>query len=239
MLDKNLILGVAINSATRQEVLEFLLKGLKSNTKKLHVVTPNPEIIVFAHHHNEFKRVLNNASLALPDGTGVIWAGKVLGKKFKEKITGVDTMENLCKMAADYGFTAGFLGGGPKIAEKASECLKAKYPKLRIIFARSGGEINENSKIKIPPVDILFVAFGAPRQEVWISKHLEELPIKLAIGVGGAFDYFSGSVLRAPERVQKAGFEWLFRLFLEPWRFKRQLALFEFVFLIVREKLRT
>lgn len=245
MINKNLVLGVGINSVTRQKVLEFLLKGLKKGTKKLFVVTPNSEILVRAHHNARFKQVLNNASLALPDGTGVIWAGKLLGKKFKEKITGVDIMENLCQKAADYGLTVGFLGGGPKIAERTSECLRKKYPKLRIIFAKSGGKINEsgaseekNGRDKIPPVDILFVAFGAPKQEFWISRHLDQLPIKVAIGVGGAFDYFSGRVLRAPKLIQKAGFEWLFRLILEPWRFKRQLALLEFIFLVLRERIR-
>ncbi len=246
MINKNLILGVGINSITHQEVLEFLLKGLKSETKKLFVVTPNSEILVRAHHNTKFKQILNDASLALPDGTGVILAGKILGKKFKEKVAGVDIMENLCQMAADYGFTVGFLGGGAKIAERASECLKKKYSKLKVIFTKSGGKINENGEPgggndldKIPPVDILLVAFGAPKQEVWISEHFDRLPVKIVIGVGGAFDYFSGRVLRAPKWVQKAGFEWLFRLILEPWRFKRQLVLFEFIFLVLRERIRT
>lgn len=245
MLNKNLILGVGINSVTHQEVLEFLLKGLKKGTKKLFIVTPNSEILVRAYHNTRFKRILNDASLALPDGTGVIWAGKILGKKFKEKVAGVDVMENLCQMAADYGFTVGLLGGGVEIAERASECLRKKYPKLKVIFAKSGGKINErgepedrNDLDKIPPVDILLVAFGAPKQEIWISENLGQLPIKVVMGVGGAFDYFGGRVLRAPRWVQKAGFEWLFRLILEPWRFKRQLALFEFIFLVLRARIK-
>ncbi len=87
-------------------------------------------------------------------------------------------------------------------------------------------------------IDILFVAFGAPKQEMWINENLENLPVKIAIGVGGAFDYISGRVKRAPTFIQNIGLEWLYRLVREPWRIKRQLALLEFIFLVIKERLK-
>jgi N-acetylglucosaminyldiphosphoundecaprenol N-acetyl-beta-D-mannosaminyltransferase len=86
-------------------------------------------------------------------------------------------------------------------------------------------------------IDILFVALGAPKQEFWINKNLDKIPVKVAIGVGGAFDYISGKTPRAPTFIRSVGLEWLFRLVVQPWRIKRQLALIEFIRLVVKEKL--
>lgn len=246
MIPKNFILGVGVSNTTSQEILEFLLKGLRNGDKKLSVFTPNPEIIVRAYHDNGFRKILNSASLALPDGIGVIWAGKILGKKFEERITGIDTLENLCKIARDYGLTVGLLGGGPKVAEKTAECLVREYPNLRVVFVGEEWSqkviIDSKSKIesrksKLESIDILFVAFGAPKQEIWISKNLSRLSVKVAVGVGGAFDYISGRVPRAPKWLQHFGLEWLFRLVIQPWRIRRQVALLEFVYLVLKEKL--
>lgn len=96
----------------------------------------------------------------------------------------------------------------------------------------------ENLKLKIPQTDILFVAFGSPKQEFWIADNLEKLPIRVAIGVGGAFDFVSGEVKRAPKWMRQAGLEWLFRLIIQPWRLKRQFSLLIFLFLVIKEKLR-
>lgn len=266
MLQKNFLLGISITNALEKNILEFILENLKTGSKKYYVVTPNPEILVFANKNKDFKKILNNARLALPDGSGVIWAGKILGKNFKERVTGTDLVKNLCKIVAEKPITVGFLGGGPKIAEKTAECLGWKYPGLKIVFTgeewpkdffapkqkmedrRSKIERNvhpQASNIKNPSssfyctsssIDILFVAFGFPKQEIWMSENIQKLPVKVMIGVGGAFDYISGKVPRAPVFLQKLGFEWLYRLIRQPWRIKRQLALLEFIFLVLKEK---
>lgn len=236
-MDSNIILGVKITNATQKEILEFLLKGLQKAGKKLFIVTPNPEILVLANENSQLKGVLNSASLALPDGIGVIWAGKILTKKFKERVTGVDLMEKLCQQTCRNGFTVGFLGGGPKIAERTAECLQRKYPKLEISFVGEEWPLNFQQEKMEKKIDILFVAFGAPKQEIWISNNLEKLPVRLAMGVGGAFDYISGALPRAPQWLQQAGLEWLFRLIAQPWRIKRQLKLVEFIYLVIKEKL--
>ena len=265
MLEKKFILDVGITNAKKHEVLEYIIKGLEKNGKKYFIVTLNPEILVLANKAKEYKSVLNNAEIALPDGVGVIIAGKILGIRFKERVTGVELLESLCSEVSEKPITVGFLGGRHGVAEMTAECLVQKYPGLRVVFAASEWsdkgfnfqKVNRESGIKNQElrftkqklkihnslfmlhnsVDILFVAFGAPKQEMWISEHLDKIPVKVAIGVGGTFDYISGQVPRAPRLVQKLGFEWLFRLIIQPWRLKRQLALLEFIFLVLREKL--
>lgn len=239
-LPKSQLLGTGITTSSRKKILEYIFRGLRKKAKKMIIFTPNPEIIIMGYHNLQFRTILNTASLALPDGIGVIWAGKLLGKNFKKRITGVDAIFDLCGMASDYGFTVGLIGGEDKIAEIAAECLVRKYPKLKISFAESGGQISEKGEMigsyQVSKTDLLFVAFGPPKQEIWISENIESLPIKIVMGVGGAFDYIASSVPRAPKWLQNLGFEWLFRLVTQPWRFKRQLALAEFVYLVLKEK---
>ncbi|MDP3758176.1 MAG: WecB/TagA/CpsF family glycosyltransferase, partial [Candidatus Daviesbacteria bacterium] len=117
------------------------------------------------------------------------------------------------------------------------ECLSKKYPGLKVAFAESGGEVDDDgqsSTIKVTPVDILFVAFGHIKQEKWIAANFKNIPVKIAMGVGGSFDYLSGLVHRAPKWVRDRGFEWLFRLIIQPWRIKRQLAIFKYLWLLTK-----
>lgn len=257
MLSKLNILGVGITNTTIDEVLEYVLNFIKKDAKKGYIVTPNSEILVYAQKHPQFRKILNEAEIALADGIGVILAGKLLGLPLKEKISGTDFMEIICQESALNGVSIGLLGGKKGVAVKTAECLLSKYPGLKIVFAAS--EWPESERIKIQdsrfknekfklinhesyflnqPFDILFVAYGAPKQEEWISKNLVRLPVKMAMGVGGAFDILSGDIPRAPKTLRLLGLEWLYRLIREPWRWKRQLALIEYVILALREKLR-
>lgn len=230
--EKKLILGVGFNNLSENLVLEYIIKSIKNSSKKYYVVTPNPELLVIAHDNPKYKKVLNDAKLALPDGIGIVLASKLLRKGIKERITGVDLVEKLCMRVAEKPITVGFLGGRPGVADKTAECLRKKYPKLKVNFI---GE--EWSRLtQTANIDILFVAFGSPKQELWISENLEKLPVKVAIGVGGSFDFISGRVSRAPVWVRSIGLEWLFRLIIQPWRIKRHLRLIKFTFLVVKEK---
>lgn len=276
MIDKKNILDVSISDATKKEILEYVIKNVENFEKKLFLVTPNPEFLVLAHKNSAFKNILNRADLASIDGVGILWAAKILGKELKNRFAGVDLVESLCEAVSEKPITVGFLGGRNGVAERAAECLRKKYPGLKVTFAGeewistqqshiSGDVRVQNSKMKslnspslskirlrseakpnfsspesgLPrgKADILFVAFGAPKQEFWISENLDKIPVKVAIGVGGAFDYLSGKIPRAPLIVQKLGLEWLFRLVVQPWRIKRQLALIEFIWLVLKEKL--
>lgn len=230
--DKIFLLGVGFSDASMKEVLEFIVTGLQNQSEKYYIVTPNPELLVIASKGDNYRKVLNSAKLALPDGIGVIVAGKIMGKPFKERIHGVDLVKSLCKEVSKQPITVGFLGAGPNIAELTAECLRKNYPGLKV------GLVSEewSEELKNKKADILFVAFGSPKQEIWISENLERLPAKVVIGVGGAFDFISGKVRRAPLILRKIGLEWLFRLIIQPWRIKRQLRLVKFLYLVLREK---
>ena len=171
----------------------------------------------------------------MPDGSGIILASKVLGKPIKRRITGVDFMENLCNEVSKRPITVGFLGGGPNVADKTAECLQNKYPGLKV------GLVSQewSSDLKLQKIDILFVAFGSPKQEMWIAQHLASLPATVTIGVGGAFDFISGKVQRSPKILRRLGLEWLFRLTIQPWRIKRQLSLLTFIILVLKEKIKS
>ncbi len=227
-MEKNFLLGVGVTNAPKEEILKYIITSLEKSGDFYYITTPNPEILVYASKHPEFKNILNNARLGLPDGIGVICAGKFLGTPFVERVTGVDFMDFLCYEVHEKPITVGFLGGRSGVAERSAECLKAKYPGLKVVFV---GE-----EWKKTEVDILFVAFGFPKQEEFMASHVGKIPVRVMIGVGGAFDYISGAVPRAPLFIRSIGFEWLFRLLIQPWRIKRQLALLKFVLLIFLRK---
>lgn len=228
------ILGVLIDNLDYNQAVtrveEFLAD--KNKDRKYYIVTPNPEFIIASLKDKEFKRVLNKADLAIPDGVGLILANRGL----KGRVTGIDLMDRICKMAAEKGYKIGLLGGRDKISTKCAKVLQERYPRLDIGFVASGGEFDMKGNgldLKIPRLDILFVAFGQVKQEMWIDKNLQNIPVKVAMGVGGAFDYISGEVPRAPVWIQKVGFEWLFRLIFQPWRIKRQFALLQFIWKVM------
>jgi N-acetylglucosaminyldiphosphoundecaprenol N-acetyl-beta-D-mannosaminyltransferase len=230
-LPKIKLLGIDIVNATEPQVLEFITKGLEKQSDKYYIVTPNPELLVIASTDKEYKKILNNARLALADGVGLILACRLLRKPLKQRITGVDLVENLCLNVANQPITVGFLGSGPGIAVLTAECLQKKYPGLKVVLTESEWA----QDLKGAKIDILFVAFGSPKQEIWISKNIQNLPVKVVIGVGGAFDFISGKVPRAPKVLRSLGLEWLFRLILQPWRVKRQISLINFIFLVFEE----
>lgn len=221
------VLGVKVDDVTMDEAIDRVC-GWLARGGRHYIVTPNPEMVVAAQKDEIFKKILNDADLAIPDGRGLKLSGKV-----KNTVYGTDFMEKLVSLAAEKGFTTGFLGGRDEVAKKTAECLKKKYPGLKVAFAESGGEVDEDGElVAAAPTDLLFVAFGHIKQEKWIVSNLDKIPVKVAMGVGGAFDYLSGTVPRAPEWIRNLGFEWLFRLLIQPWRIKRQLALFKYLWLI-------
>ncbi len=231
---KKTVLGIKIDDISIDQVVKTVESWL-SKPGRHYIVTPNPEIVVMAQEDEELKKILNLADLAIPDGVGLKLAGDIV-----YHTPGIDVMEELINLAADQGFTTGFLGGRDQVAVKCAERLKQKYPGLRVSFAEAGGEVDNQGrllkslkKLKSLNCDLLFVAFGPPKQEKWIAKNLPKLNVKVAMGVGGALDYLSGRVPRAPKGMRDLGLEWLFRLIIQPWRIKRQLALLKFIWLLM------
>jgi len=223
------ILGVRVDNLSFEEAIgkaeEFLNDG-----KQHYIATVNPEFIVSAQKDKRFREILNQADLAIADGVGLVWASRFLGASLKQRIAGVDLMERICQQAALKQRTVFLLGAQPGVACQAAANLKKKYPGLKIGAAEesfSGGS------------EIIFIALGAPKQEKWISENLKKFPsVKLAMGVGGAFDFISGRIPRAPKILRKAGLEWLWRLVIQPSRIKRIFkAVVVFPWLVVKNEI--
>jgi len=232
------IAGVKINNLTKQQVLEKLEIFLHI-PEQHQIATVNPEFIVKAQKDEEFKNILNECGLCVPDGFGLILASKFLKQPLKERITGVDLIWDIANLCEQNKCSIYLLGGKEGTAEKTAEILKKKYPELRVI-GNSAIIINEQlspyggspegrlitddllDKINEFKPDVLLVALGQVKQEKWIDKNLPKLPnVKFAVGVGGSFDFISRQVKRAPKFMRKIGMEWLWRLIREPWRWKR------------------
>ncbi len=223
-----------IEDLSFREALEYVVEKSQKRDSKTFVVTINPEIIMLARGDSEYERVLRSADLALADGVGILWAGKMFGKGLKGRSHGVDLVEGLAREVAEKPITVGFLGGAENVAQSTADCLRKKYPELKVAFALK--EWPRDAKDL--SCDILLVAFGSPKQEKWISDHMGGIDSRVFMGVGGAFDFVSGKVMRAPLFIRRIGLEWLFRLMVQPWRIRRQFALVRFVRDVLREKLK-
>jgi len=207
------ILQVTLQDFSRPQLREKL-KKIILNDAFTHIATVNPEFLVSAQKNKKFLNLLQN-TLNICDGFGI----KVLAKLFHQKnitrITGVELAEMICKTAAETHQSVFFLGG-QGVAGKAAQAMQLKYKNLKIAGSLDGDE-NSFEEIKKTSPDIILVAFGAPKQEFWISEKASQIPsLKLAIGVGGTFDFWASKVKRAPKIMQKTGLEWLWRLCQEP-----------------------
>jgi len=228
MLKNTTILGVKITTSSEEEILKYLNEQLNKGSQTV-IFTPNPEQLSAASGNSRLKGLLNQADVALPDGVGVLIASKLLGKGVEARITGTDFMKTLVKSVSKRPVVAGFFGGQNGIAEQAAERLKKFAPNLAIGYA---SDAYSKEKMIESDIDILFVGLGFPKQEEWIMERKDEIPAKIIMAVGGAFDFYSGRVNRAPSFIRAVGLEWLFRLAIQPWRFFRQLRLLHFGALI-------
>lgn len=227
------VLGINVTNASEEDILKYIGEVIRERSIKIFIVTPNPEIIIAAYRDKDFKTTLNNASISLCDGIGLYLGAKILGVSIRQRVTGTDMVTHLCELASRLNMSVGFLGGKEGVAEETAKCLVKLYPKLNVLLSNNEWEEKYNA-LKI---DILFVAFGYPKQERWMEKHISSSNVAVMLGVGGAFDYISGRVERAPLLFRRVGLEWIYRLIRQPWRWQRQLALFNFVYLIFKEKL--
>lgn len=214
-MQKEKIFDIPIDNISMVEALKIAKKMLE-NSKQHKIFTLNSEILLLGKKDKNYKKILQSAELALPDGIGPIWLGWIFNMPFKERVAGVDFMEKLTELAEQAGKSIFLLGGRNSVAEKTATALKAKFPNLKIVgFLEDQGQW-KNCK-EIFKTDILFVALGAPKQETWIHDNLSKLPnVKIAIGVGGAFDFISGKIPRAPKLLREIGLEWMWRLMMEP-----------------------
>jgi N-acetylglucosaminyldiphosphoundecaprenol N-acetyl-beta-D-mannosaminyltransferase len=236
------VLGVRVDDVTYAEALAILRERLATRTP-CSVTTPNPEIVMAARTDAEFRAVLNRSGLNIPDGIGLLLAARLAGQRLREHVQGTDLVLRLADDSARAGHRWFLLGGQGDVAERAGRALSRHYPGLCIAGATPGSprpEADAQTRATIQaagPIDVLLVAYGAPRQERWLDRNLVALGIPVGIGVGGVFNYLSGDAPRAPAWVRRLHFEWLHRLISQPWRWRRQLALPRFAVLALVEAL--
>lgn len=224
---KTEILGLQFDDLTLEEATQAGAEFL-SGTGFHYVVTPNPEFILAAETDLEFKTILNQADLVLPDGIGVVYSAKILGTPLKGRVPGIDFASNMLEVLNEKGGRLFLLGAKPGVAEQAGERILEKHPNIVLCGTQDGYFKDEQDvvrKVADARPDLLFVCLGAPKQEKWIARWGMLTGAKLAIGLGGALDVFAGNVERAPEAWQKAGMEWAYRLKKEPQRIGRMARL--------------
>lgn len=237
------ILGITIQSESRTTILEKIKKYIQQPIGFFHIVSLNPENLVITQNNSEFKKVIETAQIKLIDGVGVVWASRLLKIK-TERVTGVGLMTDLVKLADEMRLRVLLIGGKSNLALRLAQCYQQKHPSVKF-FGLEGIKnikdptLEEEKAIfsivgELKP-NIVMVAFGSPDQELWLARHSDQFAHCVCIGVGGAFDFLSGEIGRAPKILQKIGLEWLFRLVAQPWRWRRQLRLIKFIKLIIRQ----
>ena len=240
------ILDVPVDAVDLDGALSIVGGWLASPPGGLqHLVTVNPEFVIAARRDPAFAAVLRRAALSTADGVGITIAARMLSLPRHQRVTGVDLVEGLAGSNLD-NCRIFLLGAAEGVAAEAAAVLGQRYPGVCIAGTFSGspapGAFPEvQKKLADSRPTVLLVAFGHPAQDLWIDAHRERLRehgILIAAGVGGAFDYLSGRVPRAPRVARRLGLEWLYRLVRQPWRWRRQLALPQFVMLVLRERIR-
>jgi N-acetylglucosaminyldiphosphoundecaprenol N-acetyl-beta-D-mannosaminyltransferase len=223
------ILGVPVHAVTMDETLA-LVDGYMAEPRVHQIATVNPEFIMAAQRDAAFRHALRTADLCLPDGVGVLFAARRQGKRLPERVPGSELVYQLAGRAAERGWPLFLLGAAPGVAEAAARVFCECYTGLVIAGTHAGSPaITENDEIVERVNDsrasLLYVAYGAPQQDKWIERNRRNLAARVAIGVGGSLDFVTGRAVRAPQWAQDRGLEWLYRLYKEPWRWRRMLAL--------------
>jgi len=234
------ILGIRVDDVTTSETLALMERFIAEGTPH-QIVTLNPEFIMEAQRNPAFRVVLEEASLAIPDGYGVLWAARILGQPLRERVAGSDLLPLVAHLSAKKGYRLFLLGAAPGVAAKAAQILQEQNPGLQIAGTYAGSPAPEEEEriiqrvVKVRP-DFLFVAYGAPHQDLWIHRNLAQLGVPVCMGVGGAFDFIAGIVPRAPLWMRRRGLEWLYRLWRQPWRWRRMLALPHFAYRVLWDR---
>ena len=234
------IMGVQFDAVTLTQAVDQALDQIRAG-KKGYVVTPNPEIVYAAMDDPSFCEIVNRASLVLADGIGVVYAAKILGRPLQGRVPGIDFASLLMHRMSQNKLRLFLLGAKPGVAQKAAENLQKKYPGLLITGTKDGYFKEDREAVEAVNAaggaDVLFVCLGAPKQEKFMSSHLDALNVTLCCGLGGSLDVFAGTVQRAPDLFVKLGLEWFYRLCKEPRRIGRMMKLPKFMLRVLGYKL--
>ncbi len=216
------ILGVPVHAVTMAETLAWIEAAVAARAPR-QICTANPEFVMAAQRDPDFMAVLRGAGLVLPDGVGLLWAARRLGRRLPERVAGSDLIDRLAERGAAAGWRLFLLGAADGVAARAGQILTDRYPGLIVADSFAGSPRREAEaeileRVRAARPDVLLVAYGAPAQDKWIARNLGALNVPVSIGVGGTFDFVAGLARRAPIWMQRAGVEWLHRLWRQPWR---------------------
>ena len=239
------ILNTNIDNYTMTETVDSVVQAIESK-KQLHHVVVNAGKIVAMQKDPELRASVNECDLINADGQSVIWASKLLGHPLKERVAGIDLMENLVELSHRKGYKMYFLGAKEEIVKKVVKVFTEKYGPEIIAGFRNGYFKPEDEEhiardISESNAHILFVAISSPNKENFLYRNRERLAkVNLIMGVGGSFDVIAGKVKRAPKWMQKNGLEWFYRFLQEPGRmWKRYLVgNTKFIWLVLRERIK-
>ncbi|WP_050616531.1 WecB/TagA/CpsF family glycosyltransferase [Bacillus testis] len=237
-MQKEMYFGVGVSPLSYEEILADLDNRMKEG-KKSTIIAVNPEKVMAAEKNEQLRELINNSTYGIADGVGILLASKLKKGQVTSRVTGVDMMDRLLQFAAEKGYRVFMYGAKEEVVSTAVKKIEEKYPNI-IIAGYENGYVQDPKqvvdKINAAKADLLFVAMGSPKQELWIREHMDSLSAKVYQGVGGSFDVFAGHVKRAPAFYRKLGLEWFYRLMKEPKRLKRQMALPKFLLKVVRSK---
>ena len=223
-------LGIPVDPVDQNGALRTARSAIAGERDPLLVIAINPEKVMKAVQDEELRAFIEGAGLRIPDGVGIVLASRLRGGRVRSRVTGVDLMLALVAEAAEHGWRVYLLGARPEVNEAAAAELHRRFPSLVVAGRRDGyfqpadGPAVADA-VRDAQTDVLFVALGSPVQERFLLAHGDRTGARVRMGVGGSFDVLAGRVQRAPAPMRAMGLEWLYRLYREPWRFRRMLVL--------------
>jgi N-acetylglucosaminyldiphosphoundecaprenol N-acetyl-beta-D-mannosaminyltransferase len=232
--------SLRVHRVTMDETLSILDHFIHEGTPH-HIITLDASMCVMARDDQELQQIASSAELVTPDSAGILWACSRFGSPLPQRVSGVEIVDQLCRLSPERGYKLYFFGSAPGVAVDAADKFRAKYPGCHIVGVRDGffGPADEPAiveEIRTAGPDILCVALGIPKQEKWIARHRDELGVPVLIGVGGTFDVHSGRVKRAPVWMRKLNLEWLYRVLKNPRKIGKVMTLPKFMLMTFRAK---
>lgn len=227
------VLNISVDCVQKPSLIDFMLEHIQQAQETCHIVTMNAEMAYAASQDPALLKLLQNADIVIPDGIGVVWALKHQGVHV-QRLPGVELVEELFRLAPQKKLRIAIWGSHPDTLTALNKVLNTDYNQPELVFCQHGYYAAEEEadliqSLSTVEADILLVALGVPRQEEWIQRHREHLKIPIIMGIGGSLDVISGNLERAPLWMRQAHLEWLYRLYQQPSRWRRMLALPKFV----------
>lgn len=237
--ERKRVFGVPVDVITVEDILEKIDFIIKNEIKHNNIMSVNAEKIMAAQKNGFLLKCLENAQFLIPDGTGATVALRVIHNIKVERIPGADLMHHICGESVKKGYKIFIYGATEDVNKESVEQLKRLYPGINIV-GRCNGYVSQKEipelieQINNSGAQILFVALGSPKQELWISENLKKLNVNICQGIGGTLDTIAGAVRRAPYIFQKLGAEWIYRLIRQPRRIRRHINIWIFIFKVIK-----